>query len=58
MKAIHTKNFCFVLESCYSSTFKMELKELKKQVKCMPRDTVVELMTPTGITVRPSIVLH
>lgn len=35
----------------------MELKELKKQVKCMPRDTVVDLMTPTGITVRYSIVL-
>lgn len=29
----------------------MEMKELKKKVKCMPRDTVVDLVTPTGITV-------
>lgn len=40
------------LESCQNSKFKIELKELKKQVKCMPRDTVVDLVTPTGISVR------
>ncbi|KAF5271188.1 hypothetical protein FQR65_LT05332 [Abscondita terminalis] len=46
-----------VEESCVSNDFKNEFNNLRQRVKCEPRDTVVDLISPYGTTLTPNAVI-
>ncbi|XP_031340551.1 uncharacterized protein LOC116168733 isoform X2 [Photinus pyralis] len=44
-------------ESCQSASFKNEFNSIRQQVKCEPRDTVVDLVPPLGAIIIPNAVI-
>ncbi|KAF5270104.1 hypothetical protein FQA39_LY08516 [Lamprigera yunnana] len=46
-----------VEESCQSDNFKNQFSTLKQKVRCEPRDTVVELVSPLGAILTPNAVI-
>ncbi|KAK4886994.1 hypothetical protein RN001_003265 [Aquatica leii] len=46
-----------VEESCQSSNFKNEFNTLRQRIKCEPRDSVVDLISPHGAILTPNAVI-